>query len=228
MPNLVLMADLRTRAQQLADMEGDPSISTTEWNGLISEGYGELFEDTAGTGLRYFESVVTLVTDGTGYLAEPSNQLSIVDRLELITDATTGRCRRLRSISPQERAQWSGRAGSPRAYELVDGRYFLYPKPPSGQSITLRYIPQCPTLTNYADADVVDCVTAYGRRFLQCHAAAQAMAKSKRDNSELVAERELCRQKHIEWAGNRAFNDQPVLFTEDDYDYDGVPSSWDW
>jgi hypothetical protein len=109
----------------------------------------------------------------------------------------------------------------------VDGRYFLYPTPSAGQTITLRYIAQCPNLTAFADGAVVDCVTSYGRRFLQLHAAIQGMAKSRRDASDLIQERELCRKNHIEWAGNRAFNDQPVLFTEDDTD-ECIPDSWDF
>lgn len=228
MPKLVLMSDLVTRAQQLADMEGDGSISGTEWKSLISEGYGELYEDTGDAGLRYWEYIHTFTTDGTNYLAEPDDQLSIVDRLEIVTEPSTGRCRRLRSITPQERARWSGRTGMPRAYELVDGRYFLYPTPPAGQTITLRYIGQCPDLTNYTDGQAVDCVTSHGRRFLQLHAAIQAMAKSRREAGDLIQERELCRKSHIEWAGNRAFNDQPVLFTEGDTDDDCIPSGWDW
>lgn len=229
MPNIVAMSSIRTRAQQLADMEGDGSISTLEWNGLISESFGQLWEDVSDTGLRYFEIIQTFTTDGTGYLAEPVDQLAIVDRLELVVNPATGKCRRLRSIRPQERARWSGRTGLPRAYELVDGRYFLYPTPPAGQTITLRYITQSPDLTNYADSAGVDCVTASGLRFLQLATAAQAVSKSQRDPTALISERELARKTMIEWAGNRAFNDQPVLFTEDgDDDGDCIPSGWDW
>jgi hypothetical protein len=209
-------------------MENDGSISPTEWNGLLSEAFGELYEDVANAGLRYFEWTQTFTTDGTGYLAEPDDQLAIVDRLELVVNSTTGKCRRLRSIRPQERARWSGRSGLPRVYELVDGRYFLYPTPAAGQTITLRYIRQCPDLTSLPDDTGVDCVSAYGRRFLQLATAAQAVSKSQRDPSALVAERELSRDKLIEWASNRAFNDQPALFTEDDDYGDGVPSDWDW
>lgn len=227
MPNLVLMSDLRTRSQQLADMEGDTSISTTEWNGLISEPYGELYEDVADTGLRYFEWVQTFTTDGTGFISEPDDQLAIVDRLELVVEPTTGRCRRMRKIGPQERTRWSGRSGRPVVYELVDGRYFLYPTPPAGQTITLRYIRQAPDLTNFADDQAVDCVTANGRRFLQYAAAVAAVSKSQRDPSLLIAERERSREKLIEWAGNRAFNDQAVMFTEDDFDDgSGMPVDW--
>jgi hypothetical protein len=227
-PNLVAMSDLVTRGQQLADMEGDPSISTTEWKGLFSEAYGELWEDTGDAGLRYWETVTSFTTTGVNYLAEPTDQLAIVDRLELVTNTTTGQCRRLKRIGPQERARWSGRTGRPRAYELVDGRYFLYPTPPSGQTITLRYIPQCPNLSNLADSDVVDCVTASGRNFLQFAAAAQAVSKSQRDASVLIGQREMARQKHIEWAGNRAFNDQQAMFTEPDDDEYGIPDGWSW
>jgi hypothetical protein len=228
-PNLVLLSDILSRAQQLADMEGDDSISSTEWNGLVSESYGELYEDVSDAGLRYFEWLQTYTTDTSGYLAEPDDQLAIVDRLELVVNPTTGKCRRLKSILPQERARWSGRIGIPRAYELVDGRYFLYPTPPAGQTIILRYIRQCPDLTDYAGDEAIDTVSAYGRRFLQYGTAASAVQKSRRDASELIAEREQAREKLIEWAGNRAFRDQHPLFTEDgDDDGSDMPVDWDF
>jgi hypothetical protein len=233
MPNYVQMLKLRTRAQQLADMENDPSIGLTEWNADISERYGEVWEDVNDAGYRYSESFQTfsipadfLVRDGFSYLPEPENQLAIVDRLELVVNASTGRCRRLKRIGAQERARWSGlTGGSPRAYELADGGYYLYPLPTSG-TITLRFIPQAPDLTNFTDTQLVDCVSTAGFNFMIYAAAAAAVLKSQRDPTELTKRAEFYRTKLIEWAGNRAFNDGPAWYTEDEDDDACWPDGW--
>lgn len=227
MPRVVPMSTLVLRAQQLADMEGDPSIDDTEWRATISEAYGEAYEIIAAEGNRYFEYTTTLTTDGTNYLPEPADQLSIVDQLELILDAASGRCRRLTPILPQQRAALSGRTGQPRYYELVDGRYFMYPTPPSGQTLTLRYIAQCPDLTAYADDGQVDCYSVAGQKFVQLGAAAAAVNKSKNDARALLADRELQRKLLTEWASDRAMTVQPVWYVDDDCG-DGIPSNWSW
>jgi hypothetical protein len=222
------MSTLVLRIQQLADMEGDPSIDTTEWKALAAESYVEAYEIIADEGNRYFESVATLVTDGTNQLSEPVDQLSVIDQLELILDASTGRCRRLTPISPQQRAMLSGRIGQPRYYELVDDKYYVYPKPPSGQSITLRYIAQCPDLTGYADAATVDCFCGAGMNFVQYAAAVAAVQKSKNDASALVEQRELHRKNLLVWASNRFSNALPVWYVDDGDGGDSMPSNWSW
>lgn len=227
MPRLVLMSALVLRSQQLADMENDPSISGPEANGIVSESYGEAYELIASEGNRYFESTLTFVTDGTNRLPEPLDQLSVVDQLELVLDATTGRCRRLRPIQPQQRASQSGRTGQPRYYELVDRKYLMYPTPPAGQTLTLRYVAQCPDLTAVAGTTPVDCYCMAGLKFVQYGAAAAMVQKSKNDASALLAEREVQRKLLWEWAAERAMNTQPVWYVDDGDDGgDGVPSNW--
>ena len=222
------MSTLVLRAQQLADMEGDPSIGPVEWNAILSEWYGEAYEVIVSEGNRYFEYTTTLTTDGTNYLPEPADQLAIVDQLELILDASTGRCRRLHPITSQQRAALSGRTGQPRYYELVDGRYFLYPTPTAGQTLTLRYVGQCPDLTGYTGSQVVDCYCVAGQKFVQYAAAAAAVQKSKNDASALLQEREIQRKLLWEWAAERAMNAQPVWYVEDGEGDDMLPSNWSW
>lgn len=234
MPRLVAMSTLVLRARQLADMETDLSIDATEGvtneaKAIVSEAYGEAYELIAGEGNRYFEYTTTLTTDGTNYLPEPANQLAIVDQLELILDATTGRCRRLRPIQPQQRAALSGRTGQPRYYELVDGRYFMYPTPPSGQTLTLRYIAQCPDLTAVTNNQQIDCYCVAGQKFVQYAAAAAMCSKSKNDATALLAEREVQRKLLWDWASDRAMNTLPVWYVDDDGDDgDSLPSNWSW
>lgn len=222
------MATLVLRAQQHADMEGDPSIDTVEWNAIVSEAYGEAYEIVAAAGNRYFEYTTTLTTDGTNYLSEPVDQLSVVDELELILDAATGRCRRLHRITPQQRAALSGRTGQPRFYELVDGRYFMYPKPPSGQQLTLRYVAQCPDLTGYTGTQIADCYCVAGQKFVQYAAAIDAIEKSKNDASHLLPKLERQRLSLTEWAAERFANSQPVWYVEDVDADDYLPSNWSW
>ena len=228
MPRVVTMSALVLRVQQLADMQNDPSIDATEWNALISEAYGEAYEIVASEGNRYFEYTVTLTTDGTNYLPEPVDQLSIVDQLELILNATTGQCRRLRAITPQQRAPLAGRTGQPRYYELVDGRYFLYPTPPAGQTLTLRYIAQCPDLTAYVGTNQVDCYCVAGQKFVQYAAALEAVDKSKNDSSAIARKLEEQRALLTAWASDRAMNVQPVWYVDDGDGGDSLPSNWNW
>lgn len=225
MPRRVLLSKLVLRAQQLADMENDPSVDATEWTALISEAYGEAYEVVAAEGTRYFETTHTYTTDGTNRLPEQADQLSVVDRLELILDASTGRCRRLRPITPQQRAALSGRIGPPRYSELVDDTWYLYPTPPTGQQLTVRYIAQCPDLTDLPGATSVDCYCMAGQKFVQYAAAMEAVDKSKNLSERLAAKLDLQRKLLTEWASDRFMNDQPVWYVEDDDD-DCVPSGW--
>jgi hypothetical protein len=222
------MSTLVLRSQQLADLDQDSAIDGTQWNALISEWYGEAYEIIAAEGQRYFEFVTTLTTDGTNYLPEPIDQLAIVDQLELILNPTTGLARRLHPITPQQRSRLTGQTGPPRYYELVDGRYFLYPTPPANQQLTLRYIGQCPDLTGYGGAQVVDCYCVAGQKFVQYGAAAAALQKFKMDASHLLLERESQRKLLWEWAADRAMNAQPVWYAEDGEDDAYLPSNWSW
>jgi hypothetical protein len=216
MPRRFTMGTLVTRFRQRANMENDDSISTSEWKSMGSEIYGELYEEVADSGLRYFESSSTFVTTGLAYLAEPADQLSMVDNLELVIDTVTGLCRRLKPIQPQERASLSGRTGDPRRYEMVDDRFYLYPMPPAGKTLTLRYIGQSPDLSSYADADVVDVVTAAGEAFLIWGVAAVAKSKDERFVDYAETQKEKARVRLQQWAKNRAFNEAPRRIVDDD------------
>lgn len=206
-------------------MESDQSISSPEWNSLMSEVFGELYEEVADSGLRYFETSTQYTTTGLGYLAEPADQLAMVDNIELVLDATSGRCRRLFPLVPQERSGWAGRTGDPRRYEMVDDRFYLYPTPPAGKVLTLRYIQQPPDLTNYADTDVIDVVTPSGLAFLIWGTALAAMSKDKSDVELAMNQKEAARLRLRQWAENRAFHQSPRRIVEDDRSDD---SSDDW
>ena len=224
MPRLFTMGVLVTRFQQRANMVGDSSIAPAEWKAMGSEVYGEVYEEVCDSGLRYFEYELSVDTTGVNYIAEPPSQLALVDNLEIMLDATSGRVRRLRLVQAQERAALAGRTGDPRFYEMVDDRLYLYPTPPANTTVVLRYIPQAPDLSGYDDSEAVDVVTAAGEAMLIWGVAAIARHKDDRFVDYAETQKEKARLRLQAWARNRAFNEQPRRVVDDDFDIDDA----DW
>jgi hypothetical protein len=108
---------------------------------------------------------------------------------------------------------------------MVDDRFYLYPTPPAGKVLTLRYIQQPPDLTEYVDADVIDVVTPSGLAFLIWGTALKMMSKDKSDVTLAMQEREAARVRLKSWAENRAFHQQPRRIIEEDYS-DDSPDDW--
>jgi hypothetical protein len=221
MPRPFTKLVLRTRIIKRANMEGDDSIDPDEWDSLMSEVYGELVEEVDDAGSRHFETTTTFTTAGLAYLNEPADQLAMIDNLELITNATTGRARRLYPVQPAERAALSGLTGDPRRYELVAGKLYLYPTPNAGSQIILRYIPQAADLTAYADGDSVDVVCAAGEAFLIWGTAAIGKSKDERFVDYAEGQKEKARVRLQQWARNRAFTSAPRRIVEDEIYEDG-------
>jgi hypothetical protein len=218
------MSDLRTRALQQADVEYDlqffgSSTATTLVNSMMSAQYGDLYSAVAEPGLRYFETSTTFTTPGgTNTWGEPVDHYATVDTIERVI-APSGRLRRLRQMQPQERAMWAGRTGHARRYELVDDTIYLYPTPPANDVYILRYVNQPPDLQSYADSALVDVVSPYGEQFMIWGTAVRILAKIKSDASVAMSERDAAREKLVEWAAMRAFNDPPRMMVEDEDDY---------
>ncbi len=215
MPRRYAMSTLRTRCQQRCDLENSGHIATAEWNALISEQYGDLFSTVAETGLRYFETESTITTTGAASYDEPADHYGGVG-IDRIVDPVSGRRYQLQEIMAQERARWSGMTGDASVFALVDDQIYLYPRPPSGQTYKVLYIPQPPDLTSYADGDIIDIVTPDGEAFLTWGVAVKALAKSESDPSLALAEREAARGRLTEWAQLRGFNSPRRVVTDDD------------
>ena len=206
MPRLRTLLALRTSCKQQVDLENHTVISDAEWNSLISRAYGELYTIVFESGLQYFEYEATLTTDGTNMLSEMSDHLSTVD-LSYVVDAASGSFRDLRELMAQERSRMSGLSGdSARFFSLVDDKIYLYPKPPSGQTYKMRYVPQPPDLTTYNDTDVVDVVSPDGHDFLIWSTAVRALIKTEADTRDAIGEREASRVRFAESVQLRALN----------------------
>lgn len=207
MPRPVEMGKLEARCQRRADLEGDDHIAHEEWLELIDEAYGELHSIVAGTGLRYFERLASLTTDGTNAIAEPA---AVQATIGLWYVDSTGKKTRIPPLMPHEHERWAGRtAQRAERYELIDDQIYLYPTPPTGQTYELRYIPQAPDLTGFASDACVDVVVADGLSFLVWAVTVKAKAKGESDVRLAILERDRAGGKLHEWAVNRAITEAP-------------------
>lgn len=210
MPRRYEMGTLVERCKRRADKENDDHISPAEWKALISEVYAtDVYSPVAEVGLRYFEYTSSLVTTGAAYVSEPTDHFGSI-RLDYILNTTTGEKRELVEIMAPEEAWFAGRSGSEaRYFALIDDRVYLYPTPPTGQTYEMRYCPQPPDLSAYADTDLVDVVTPDGEAALVWGVAALALAKAKQDASFHASQQEKYRDRHHYWASQRMLS-QPA------------------
>jgi hypothetical protein len=225
MPRIRTMTVVRTACKRRANMENDPSISAAEWNSYISEVYGELYEEVARTGLRYFEYEEDYTTTSAAYIAEPSDMLAMVDSLEI--QDSSGTYRRLQPIRAQERARYAGQTGDPYMFEFVDDRLYLFPSPGAGKTITLRYVAQSPDLSEYADGQSIDLVTAGGEAFLHWGVAAIAKHKDDRFVDYAEQQKERARLRLVDWAASKLANESSRPYVDDEADhFVRLPGDW--
>ena len=226
MPRLIQMGDLLTRCKQRADKEHDDHAGDAEWRSLISEVYGsDIFSTVAETGYRYFEYVVTLTTAGAAYVSEPSDHLETI-RLDYIASATDRR--QLHQVMPGEESRLASMTGTePVYYALIDDRICLYPTPASGLTLEMRYIPQPPDLSSYADVDPVDVVSPDGEACLVWGVAALARAKASQDVTLHLAKAERHKEALLLWAARRGPSLRRVV-TDIDPTYDIGRDPGDW
>ncbi len=211
------MGDLVSRCQLRADKANDDHIATAEWKSLISEVYGhDIHSVVSETGLRYFEFTETLTTTGAAYVDEPEGHFSTI-RLDYVDAAGTHR--ELVELNVMEEPWFAGQSGggAARYFALVDDRIYLYPTPPTGQTYSLLYIPQPPDLTDYADDDIVDVVTADGEACLIWGVAAIAKAKAQQDASLHLQKQEMHRERLMGWAAERAITQARRRPAHDEY-----------
>ena len=184
---------------------------------MIHAQYAQLYAIVADSGCRYFETSIEVTMAGTNTIAEPPDHLGTVDVIERLVDSS-GRTTRLRQMLPQERSRWAGRTGQARRFEFVDDTIYLYSIPFFGDIYIIRYIPQPPDITAYDDNNVIDVVNPGGEDFMIWGFCVRALAKVKSDVTLAMAEREKAGTALADWARQRAFNESPRRFVEDDGD----------
>ena len=79
------LSQLITRSKQRCDMENSGLISDSEWSGLISTAYGELYSELVRAGARYFERTRTISAIAATYA---SGTLTVVAKASLVQGET--------------------------------------------------------------------------------------------------------------------------------------------
>jgi hypothetical protein len=226
MPLLVEIGTLATRCKRRADKENDDHISAAEWLELINEVWrADVYSVVAGTGLRYFETTATLTTDGSAYVAEPSNCFSTI-RLDYVDSA--GRHYEVDPVPAGNQAPIEGETGSQALfYAHVDDRIYLYPTPPTAQTYSLLYVPQAPDVSGFASDECVDVYCPDGEACLIWGVAALAKIKASQDASIFLQKQEMHRERLMGWAVERALS-QPLRRADTAFDdvRQSDPASW--
>ncbi len=203
MPRRLAMSTIVTRCQQRADLENDSHIATTEWRALISEKYGELYGTVCDAGLRYFETISTFTATGAAGYDEPDDHMATIG-FDFIS--TGGTRTALVELMPGEAVSQAGQTGEACYFTIVDDIVSFYPNPASGTYV-MRYVPQSPDLSAYADASLVDLINADGEAFLIWGVSVLAKSKSESDVRLAIEREAAARDRLLVWAVNRSMNE---------------------
>lgn len=198
LPSMTL-AELRTAAQQRADMVNSDFISDSEWTSWINQAYYELYDILVQKyGDDYFVSTdSSLTTNGTSdrfSLAAVSiyKLLGVDLQISGTAGAANGSYVPLRRFNFRERnvsGTASGQAALARtnlSYRLNGGYLWLNPLPASGYTLRLWYVPKLTALS--AESDTADGVSGW-LEYVIVDAAIRAMQKEESDVSVLMAQK---------------------------------------
>lgn len=172
------IAQLMDMAKEATDQENHSAISDTTWQDWISTAYAQLYDVLRKSGMRYFESELSLTAQTT---ALPADFLALRS-VDYVYDAA-GRRRELYCIMPGERNRFIAETGTdPVAYELVGSNVTVYPAASATKVCKLVYVPQ-PTKLNSptATSTSVDVVTPDGEDFIVWSVALRARDKLEQD-----------------------------------------------
>ena len=199
------VAQLIDRAKKRMDMENSDVLSDAEWQENLSTVYGELYEEVADSGMRYFETEATIVADGSASYALPSDHLSTI---AVDGEVSVGGNRYpLRESMVQERNAYTGSASSGRAceYALVGDTLKLYPAPSSGNYFH-TYIQQVADLSEVDTGTSVDVFTASGEKFVVFGLVILARTKEQDSIRDDLAQQQQALAKLRKWVVQRSFN----------------------
>src|ERR1044071_2363398 len=231
----MLMSDLVLRCRRRADMEGDDVVGPTEWKGLISEMYAQLYAIVGSAGMLYFESPQTVTATGAASYALPSDHDETIG-IDRVVDPNNGFKMPLGELMVQERTRMSGTIGDATAYAIIGQTIVLYPIPASGTYLH-TYVPQSPDISTIADTTTVDLVTGDGEAFLIWGVAVKTIPKRNGDPQLAIVERDAAERRSARAARRRARATPrrrvpvapPLGAGVDGYDWEyNDPGAWHW
>ena len=217
------LAQLRTRAQRLADMENSQFVANAEWLDYINEGLSELYDIVIGKNDDWFVTTqsIALVAGTAAYAV---NAAFYKERgVDLVSGSTSYT---LRPFMFRERNAAQGLAGAlleePYQYQIVGANIRFIPTPAAAGTATLWYIPQITQLS--ADGDTVSTTLPLGwERYIVLYAALRALQKEESDASALMTELAATQRKIEKAASGRSAGDPKRVV-----DVRNTRGGWGW
>lgn len=213
MARSLTVAQLIDRGKKRADMEDSDLLSDAEWQQNLSQVFGELYEEVADSGMRYYETEETITTDGSASYALPSDHFSSIG-----LDYLDGTRRvEVEEGMIDERNRYSGSSGGRASqWAMVGANIVLYPTPASGQTYYHVYVPQPADLSAVATSTSLDVITPAGEAFIVWGLSALAKAKEESDVRLDMAERARAFDRLRDWAMKRSLITPRRSMMEDD------------
>jgi len=209
MARTVLVSTLIDRALKLADKEASTFTPRADVMDLMLVKYAEYYGLLVKAGCQYFESIVTLTTDGasswsllSGAVWSPSAPADFwgILRLDYIQTPTTrarpvpaAMLQEIHFFSPQTGGSWA------RRHRIAGNTLYLYPPPLTGQAYRLMYIPCAMATFASGETTTLDGVNGW-EQLLVVEAALDLKVKDHRETDYLVNERE----RLIKWIQQQA------------------------
>lgn len=200
------LADIRTAAQERADMVNSSFIATGEWTTFINGSLYELYDVLIQKfGDDYYVTQSTATTSGTTqFITLPADfyKLCGVDLQVSSPDWWVT----LRPFEFAERNRFALRnyqsfyGLSNLRYHMQGGSLMLTPQPAAGQTLRIWYIPRLAPLVN--DTDVADGVSGW-LDYVVVDAARKALMKEESDVTALAMELASLRERIESAAENR-------------------------
>lgn len=187
MPRTFTLAELRTRVQDMVDIQSDGNVGTTELNSMISAAYAKYYAKTAKSGLGYpGETTQTFTTTGgtPDVIALPADHFA-TQRVDYAFSSVYWN--ELQEADVRELAFFPPTTSYATHFRLVGTNLVLYPTPPINQSYRHIYIPAPAKLTT--DGQTVDGVCGWEELIL-FEVAIRIKMKREEDAAPYVAERD--------------------------------------
>lgn len=225
----ILLGDLVTYCQQLANKVGDNQVDTPEWKAHISTWFGRVHKTVSDVGARVYETDATV---NLAVLALPSDHHSTIG-VDFV-DAS-GRRTELPELMIQERNMFTGRTGAAIAWSLSGANLVLCP-PVTSSTGTYKhlYIPQ-PTKYNVAaDSTSIDLCTSDGLEAIGWGVASVALHRSESMQQRAIDESNQALGRLKDWAIERArYIPKRRQITSRDMRWGDIngpwnPASWRW
>lgn len=213
--SVATLSELRTLAQQYADMVNNDFVTTAEWNSYLNLGYFKLYNILVEKyGDDYFATSQNYTTDGTTYqLTLPSNFFKFLG-LDLQLGNTPDSWVTIRPFMFGDRNRYavpnvqSVYGASNLRYRVFADTLFLTPVPAAGQTLRMWYVPRMEELVN--DGDTVDGISGF-QEYIALDAAEAALRKQEDDISQILAQKAMVvTQIESAAAGRDAGNPQVV------------------